>query len=162
MADPANEAACEEAGYRQFDFWLGEWDVHSPAGELVGRNTISRVVSGCGLREEWRGVRGLRGTSLSTWSPLRRSWHQTWIDSSGTLLLLDGGLRERGVMVLEGEAPLPGEQTTVRHRISWSVVDGDPDHVRQHWETSADGRAWETAFDGHYRRSAPLTDAGAS
>ena len=161
MADEASENPCRDPGSRQFDFWLGEWDVHGPAGELVGRNTISAVVNGCGLREEWRGVRGLVGTSLSTWSAQRRSWHQTWIDSSGTLLLLDGGLRD-DAMVLEGVAPLPDGQATLRHRISWSLVDADPDHVRQHWETSEDGGAWETAFDGHYRRSAPLTDAGAS
>ncbi len=158
MADTANAAPCEEPGYRQFDFWLGEWEVRGPGGEVVGRNTISRAVSGCGLREEWRGVRGLLGTSLSTWSPTRGSWHQTWIDSAGTLLLLDGGLQGGSVMVLEGEAPLPGEASTLRHRISWSVVDGDPDHVRQHWETSH-GRP--SVGDRVRRPLPPIAPAGA-
>jgi hypothetical protein len=160
MADDAAERPCRDSGYRQFDFWLGEWEVRSPAGELAGHNTISATMGGCGLREEWRGARGLLGTSLSTWSPPSRSWHQTWIDSSGTLLLLDGGLQD-GAMVLEGEAPLRGAEQTLRHRISWSVVDADPDHVRQHWQTSEDGGEWQTAFDGHYRRSTVRADPAA-
>ncbi len=137
---------------RQFDFWLGEWDVRTPDGALAGHNRIRRTVGGAGLREEWRGKGGLRGTSLNAWSAERGVWHQTWIDSSGTVLLLEGGLRD-GVMVLEGstaDEDRPGE--TLRHRISWSVEDGDPGRVRQHWQTSADGKAWETAFDGRYRR----------
>lgn len=154
MADEeARRAPCSEPEHRQFDFWLGDWEVRTPSGDLAGHNTISRVAEGCGLREEWRGVRGLVGTSLNTYSAARQAWHQTWIDSSGTLLLLDGGLRD-GAMVLQGEAPLPGAaEGILRHRISWSVVDGDVDHVRQHWETSEDGSTWETAFDGHYRRA---------
>jgi len=153
MANPERrQEPCAADEHRQFDFWLGAWEVRTPSGELAGHNSISRIAGSCGLREEWRGVRGLLGTSLNTYSEARGAWHQTWIDSSGTLLLLDGGLRD-GTMVLEGEAPLPGAGTgTLRHRISWTVVDGDPDHVRQHWETSGDGTGWETAFDGRYRR----------
>lgn len=143
---------CGDPAYRAFDFWIGEWEVRTASGELAGHNTIAAIANGCALREEWRGVRGMLGTSLNTYSPVRQAWHQTWVDSSGTLLLLDGGLRD-GAMVLEGEAPLPGVGGGVlRHRISWSLVDGDPDHVRQHWETAEGEGRWETAFDGHYHR----------
>jgi hypothetical protein len=68
------------------------------------------------------------------------------------LLLLDGEFGD-GVMVLEGttaDSERPGE--TLRHRISWSVLDNDADRLRQHWETSSDGKLWETAFDGRYQR----------
>jgi hypothetical protein len=154
-------SACSSPEHRQFDFWLGEWEVRTPRGDVAGRNTIQRVVGGCGLREDWRGARGMIGTSLNTYSEARGEWHQTWIDSSGTLLLLDGGIQD-GAMVLEGEAPLGGGHgASLRHRITWSVVDGDPDHVRQHWETSDDGSSWETAFDGHYHRLPESADAPA-
>lgn len=145
-------APCGAPECGQFDFWLGRWKVHGPDGRLVGHNRITRTVGGCGLREEWRGLRGLRGTSLNAWSPERGAWHQTWIDSAGTVLLLDGGIRD-GAMVLEGSVPAaaPNEPAT-RHRISWSLIDGDPDRVRQLWETSSDGVSWEIAFDGRYRR----------
>jgi hypothetical protein len=38
------------------------------------------------------------------------------------------------------------------HRITWSRIDGDPDRLRQHWETSIDGEVWQTLFDGRYAR----------
>ena len=144
-------AACSEPERRQFDFWLGEWEVRDAKGNLAGRNTISELFDGCALREEWRGASGHRGTSLNAWSPLRGGWHQTWVDASGLLLELEGGLRG-GAMVLEGLAALPGEEVARRHRISWSVLADDPRVLRQHWEASTADRGWETIFDGRYRR----------
>jgi hypothetical protein len=153
MTDELNRPpACAEPERRQFDFWIGVWDVHDPSGKVVGRNAITPLFEGCALREEWVGASGHRGTSLNAWSPHRRAWRQTWVDVSGLLLELEGAFRD-GAMVLEGEAPLPGEpDRPLRHRITWSVVDGDPDRLRQHWETSASGADWETVFDGRYRR----------
>jgi len=43
---------CTAAEYRQFDFWLGEWDVVSTAGGS-GVNRITRICEGCALREEY-------------------------------------------------------------------------------------------------------------
>jgi hypothetical protein len=144
-------AACSEPERRQFDFWLGEWEVRDAEGNLAGRNTISVLFDGCGLREEWRGASGHRGTSLNAWSPQRRVWHQTWVDASGLLLELEGGLRG-GAMVLEGRAALPGEEVARQHRISWSVLADDRRMLRQHWEASTADGGWETIFDGRYRR----------
>ena len=151
MTDSTKSAPCAAPERHQFDFWLGDWEVRDPGGEVVGHSRITRAVDGCAVREEWRGVRGLVGTSLNAWSPERGGWHQTWIDSSGMLLELDGGLRD-GAMVLEGATGDPASSDARRHRITWSQVDGHPGRVRQLWETSVDGGAWETAFDGRYRR----------
>lgn len=139
--------------HRDFDFWIGRWEVTDPDGTVVGTNRIEPVFGEVGLSEHWEGAGGQRGTSLNLYSEGRGHWHQTWIDSSGTLLQLDGGLRD-GVMVLEGTTPARDDpEATVHHRISWSVIDGDADLVRQHWETSKDGGStWETLFDGRYRR----------
>ena len=133
------------AAEHDFDFWLGEWDVHDADGKVVGRNTISRAVGDTGLREEWRGQSGLMGTSLNGWDAERRVWHQTWIDSSGAVLLLEGGL-------VDGQMVLTGKTAAGHQRITWSVLGGDPDRLRQHWETSSDGEHWETLFDGRYSR----------
>lgn len=146
MSDTRRDAHCSTPEHRQFDFWLGEWEVRDPQGEVVGRNHITPLFDGCGLREEWTGAKGLRGTSLNVFADDRGSWHQTWVDSHGTLLQLDGGLRD-GAMVLTGPAGDSG-----RHRITWSVIDGNPDLVRQLWETSDDGETWTVAFDGRYHR----------
>lgn len=138
---------------RDFDFWIGEWEVSEPDGTVAGRNRIEPLFDGMVLAEHWEGDSGLRGASYNVYAEGRGHWHQTWVDSSGSLLLLDGGLRD-GAMVMEGTTPSrddPG--ATVLHRITWSVLDGDPDRLRQHWEASRDdGSTWETVFDGRYRR----------
>jgi Protein of unknown function (DUF1579) len=143
---------CAASEHRQFDFWLGDWNVHRPDGTLAGRNRIVSLFDGCVLHESWEGSSGHRGTSLNIYDAARGVWHQTWVDSSGMLLVLEGGL-QADAMVLEGRSGSPTEPTvTVRHRISWTLIDGDPDRLRQHWEFSADGGSWETLFDGRYAR----------
>ncbi len=91
----------------------------------------------------------MEGRSLNAYDASNGRWHQTWVDSTGGLLLLDGGLVD-GSMVLEGTAPGEAGATPERQRITWSP---EPDGVRQHWESSPDdGVTWTTAFDGRYRR----------
>ena len=141
--------------HREFDFWLGEWEGRNPAGEVVGHNSITSILGGCVLLEEWTAAGGAyRGKSFNIWDGSRERWHQTWVDVGGTLLELDGALRD-GTMVLEGET-VDREGRTIRNRISWTPS-GDGT-VRQHWETSKDGGStWETAFDGIYARVASET-----
>ena len=85
-------APCAAPEYRQFDFWLGDWNVYNPAGALVGTNRVTREFDGCVLQEHWvaAGTSPQRGSSFNTWSPGARKWHQTWVDSTGGFLLLDG------------------------------------------------------------------------
>ena len=80
----------------------------------------------------------------------RGVWHQTWVDSSGGLLMLDGGLVD-GAMVLRGSDRDVDTGALLAQQITWSQ---ETDGVRQHWQTSADeGATWTTVFDGHYRPS---------
>jgi hypothetical protein len=145
---PATAAPCEAPEHRQFDFWLGEWEVRKPDGSLAGTNRIEREYGGCVIHERYETGRGYSGESLNAWDAARGVWHQTWVDSGGTLLLLEGGLRD-GSMVLEGEGIGAGGEP-VRHRITWTP---NPDGtVRQHWESSGAGGGWVTVFDGLYRR----------
>jgi hypothetical protein len=133
---------------REFDFWLGDWEVSGPDGRAVGRNSITAVCAGRVLAEAWTGSGGVEGTSLSSWDEARKRWHQTWMDSTGSTLFLDGGL-VGDAMVLEGEAPDDEDPArTQRHRITWTPLDGE---VRQLWEVSDDGATWSVAFDGRYR-----------
>jgi hypothetical protein len=139
---------CDSAMHRQFDFWLGEWEVRTPNGKLAGVNRIEREYDGCVLHERYASERGYKGESLNAFDPGRNVWHQTWVDNQGTLLLLAGGLRGAS-MVLEGETRDASGRPT-RHRITWTPnADGS---VRQHWESTDDRGRWTTAFDGLYTR----------
>lgn len=150
-AQGAPPSTCNRPEHRQFDFWLGEWEVTGAKGNKAGTNRIQAINGGCALREEWTGATGFTGTSLNAFDATSGRWHQTWVGSDGMLLMLDGGLRD-GAMELTGTTRgLDG--TVTRHRIRWMPLGGAPATVRQLWETSADeGKTWTVAFDGRYRR----------
>jgi len=142
--------SCSASANRQFDFWLGEWDVRDPSGKLLGQNRITRLHKGCVLFENYRAGE-FSGSSLNVYDADRARWHQTWVDSSGGLLVIEGGLVD-GRMVLAGETVDPEKPGgKVENRITWQpLADG---RVRQLWETSTDkGRTWTTAFDGYYAK----------
>jgi hypothetical protein len=144
------EPACTATEYRQFDFWLGRWRVTDTTGKQVGRNHIERSLGGCVLHESWTATDGSKGESFNIYDRSSGRWHQTWVDEHGLLLQLDGGLQGPS-MVLEGERLSP-DHTRMLHRITWTPLDAQ--HVRQHWERSADGgKTWETLFDGRYART---------
>jgi hypothetical protein len=142
-------APCAAAEHRQFDFWIGEWRVRGADGREAGTNRIESILGGCALYESWAGTGPSRGHSFTVYDPGARKWHQTWVDNSGTLLLLAGGL-VNGEMILEGDRTL-ANGTVLLERITWSP---NPDGtVRQHWQRSTDtGMRWQTVFDGLYRR----------
>ena len=143
---------------RGFDFWVGEWDVHlNDTHELVGRNTIVRRHGGHVVAESYTTVSGgFSGSSLNGFDHEKGRWHQCWMDSSGLVLDLYGGLVD-GEMVMSGEA-----QSGQIEKISWTP---SPDgSVRQHWQQSTDqGATWVTVFDGIYRaRSGADADRSSS
>ena len=128
---------------RGFDFWVGRWDVHlRDTDELIGHNEIRRLHDGHVLAESYSTVSDrFSGSSLNGFDHERGRWHQCWMDSTGLVLDLYGGVID-GDMVMTGEA-LSGQT----ERISWTpFADGN---VRQHWEQSLDdGATWQTVFDG--------------
>jgi hypothetical protein len=142
-------SSCNSEKHHQFDFWIGDWTVSSN-GEPAGTNSIYLIHNGCALQENWQGsgAGGVSGTSFNIYDPAHDRWHQTWVDSTGTLLELDGKLID-GKMVLSGERPTRDGNAVVLHRIIWTP--NEDGSVRQHWEASKDGgRDWSTLFDGLY------------
>ncbi len=142
-------APCSTSAYHQFNFWTGSWNVTDPDGKQAGTNHIDVILGGCALQEHWQGAGGGSGTSLNIYDKRRGVWHQTWVDSGGGLLVIEGGWKD-GAMVMSGTSTSrAGEQ--VLNRITWTPKDAD--HVRQLWEVSLDGgRHWKTVFDGLYTR----------
>ena len=142
---PANAAPCSSAEHRQFDFWLGEWDVVQ-SGKTAGRNNIRSILNGCAISEDWAGTGGFRGSSLNFYNAETKRWQQTWIDSQGQSLALQGSFQAEG-MVLESVAA----KDAPRHKITWTPL---PDKtVRQFWQVQeAPGSEWKTLFDGRYSR----------
>ena len=142
------QAPCSAPEYRQFDFWLGTWEVRTPNGQLAGVNRITPVFGGCAIREEYSTPSGFTGGSLSTYDRASGQWQQVWMDSGGLALTLMGKFDD-GAMTLSGVAT--GTNGEAREqRVSWSSQPGGT--VRQHWTAQDDSGAWQTVFDGSYTR----------
>jgi hypothetical protein len=148
-ATPALAAGpCETAQHKQFNFWLGEWSVHTPAGRLAGTNSIKAEYGGCVIHERYTTPGPYSGESLNVYDATRKVWHQTWVDSTGTLLMLEGGLRGKS-MVLEGQTTGTAGKP-IKHRITWTPnADGT---LRQLWQSTDEHDQWVTTFDGKYSK----------
>jgi hypothetical protein len=135
----APPAPCSAPENRQFDFWLGDWRVFKPDGSLAGMNRITREYGGCVVHEHYVTGKGYSGESLNIYDASRKLWHQSWVDSDGLLLTLEGRWDGKS-MVLEG----------MKQRITWTPnADGS---VRQLWESAGSTGGWTVVFDGKYTR----------
>ena len=108
--------ACQSAEYRQFDFWLGEWEVFLPSGKKAGDSRIESISAGCALLENWSGSGGFSGKSLNSYDRGDKRWHQSWVDSSGSRLELAGSYADKRMVLSSASGAAcsgsPGRSTT--------------------------------------------------
>src|SRR5262245_29750029 len=72
-AQAPKPAACAAAEYRQFDFWVGDWDAFESGGSTpVARVRVDRVLEGCALLEQYEDTNGLKGQSFSMYDASRK------------------------------------------------------------------------------------------
>lgn len=157
-APSAQPPRCVAAEHRQFDFWVGNWDVYQTGTDRrVGRNLIESLYNGCAIRENWAPLGGGSGGSLNSWLPGERKWRQTWVDSSNSYAVFEGGM-DGEAMVLTGTWPgAAGPGTTPLIRMRYTREAGGA--VRQLGEQSTDqGTTWAPSFDLTYRPSRTASD----
>jgi hypothetical protein len=143
----AHAGACDSADHRAFDFWIGDWNV-TGANNNHTHNVVTREYDGCVIHEHYTGTKGYTGESLNTFDAARKVWHQTWVDSQGTLLTLEGNLHGNA-MLLEGTL-IGKDGVAAKQRVTWTPnADGS---VRQFWESANPDGSWKAAFDGIYRK----------
>lgn len=150
ISSSGQSSPCAAEPYRQFDFWVGDWE--TTAGEkIAGTNNIVLLQDSCVIQENWTSAAGTyTGTSYNFYDPQDEHWHQTWIDNQGQSLRLKGGLEGKSMVLRSGEMK-NAQKEPVYHRITWTP--NDDGSVRQHWESSADGKnEWTTLFDGLYKK----------
>lgn len=146
-ARPASPTPClTTPQYRQFDFWVGDWQVFTPQGQLAGTNRIEQVTDGCIILENWTAAGGSSGKSFNYYDRNDGKWHQLWIGSGGGVIhfvgeFKDGAMRYTSTTVTANGAKVLGRMTFFPQG----------DKVRQLWEQSNDdGKTWTVAFDGMY------------
>lgn len=151
-AEPQKVTRCVAPEYRQFDFWVGDWnayDIDNPA-TMVAHTGVDLILDGCVLREDYQDVNGHKGQSFSIYDVSRKVWHQSWVTNRGELLTIEGTF-QKGEMVLSG-ADQAADGTERHVRGVWKEV---KDGVRETAVMSTDGgKTWKPWFDLMFRAAA--------
>jgi len=143
-----NAAPCEyDPVFRQFDFWVGDWEVKGGDGTFYGKNRISNEEQGCVLVEHWSSATGNTGMSVNYYDAHTREWVQIW-NGLGIQIQIRGGL-EDGSMVLTGDIHYLANGDHRDFRGTWTPLEDGV--VRQFFEESTDhGLTWSAWFEGFY------------
>lgn len=146
----AQSSPCSASEHRQFDFWLGDWDVFDRgASTPSARARVTSEFDGCVVREVYDQVDGLHGESLSSYDAKAGQWQQTWVTNRGQLLVIHGK-RDGTALAFDGWTREGVKETLVRAR--WVP---DAEGVRETAERSTDGgRTWTPWFDVVFRKRA--------
>ncbi len=141
--------------FQEFDFWVGDWDVHTADGTFAGSNSIVSSQRGCILIENWTNASGGTGMSMNYLDKTTDEWVQVWMAQDGSQILIRGGLSGDG-MLLEGTIHYVASGKTNLFKGLWTPL---PDgRVRQYFEHSTDGgESWSSWFEGFYTRKSNET-----
>lgn len=139
------------AEFKQFDFWIGEWDVFTTAGQKAGENIVFSASNGCLVVENWTGSRGDSGKSMNFYDPARKQWRQIWVGSGGAITEFVGEFKD-GAMRFVGETKAGAENEPQRRLTFFHISENE---VRQFAEKSNDGgKTFTTEYDFTYKRRA--------
>jgi len=135
---------------RDLDFWVGEWEVFTPAKQRAGQSSVERILSGCVVLENWTGGFGSSGKSFNWFNTTTKEWQQTWVaDQAYSLEYRGGKLEGNTLSFLANTTSATGAPALSR----LSLTKLDQDRVRQLFETSTDeGKNWAVTTDLIYVR----------
>ncbi|HEX4684445.1 MAG TPA: hypothetical protein VH277_17130 [Gemmatimonadaceae bacterium] len=152
--DAVTQPCKHDSHFREFDFWVGDWDVR-PTGQAAtgpaARNTVTLDDGDCVVTEHWSAPAGSVGQSFNIYDRSYGEWRQTWVDNLGGQHDYRGHLVGKN-MVFEGTTPAAnGKPGRVPTRLKFFRL--GPDSVRQFSEVSGDGgHTWQVNYDLMYVR----------
>lgn len=137
---------------RQFDFWLGEWNVESTQGGIpAGQSKIELILADCVVLEQWQSNGNpYSGKSYNIYNSALKRWEQFWVDNVGGNIFFYGGLKDGVMDYYTEELPQPDGTRLKRHLQFFKL---GPDKVRQFSQGSTDnGKTWHVEYDFTYLR----------
>ncbi|HVG33242.1 MAG TPA: hypothetical protein VM911_09180 [Pyrinomonadaceae bacterium] len=144
---PANNPCVAKSEHRQFDFWVGEWDV-TDRDKKIATSSIQSIVGSCIVFENYFDATGYTGKSFNFFDATLGKWRQTWVDSIGHVSEFVGEYRD-GAMRFEGETHREDGRRVLRRMTIFNLGAG---RVRQYSEWSLDGKDWKAGYDYTYLR----------
>lgn len=147
-----NATPCEDPEFKQFDFWLGDWDVASADGVHRGSSHISKEMGGCVVWENWSSASSpYFGKSYNAWNVNLKRWEQYWVDNSAGTMFFHGELKDGVMDYWTDDVPQASGQKLRRHLQFFNL---GPDKVRQFSQGSTDGgKTWHVEYDFIYTRA---------
>lgn len=150
---PTPPPPCSQDEFKQFDFWLGDWEVTTPKGVVAGVNKITREEAGCLILETWKSVNGGTGQSYNYYNPATEKWRQVWV-SAGLIIDYEGGLTDSGSMKLAGKVTYTTSKLEAEFTGEWTP--NEDGTVTQHFEQfDEETGEWTPWFTGTYTRIEP-------
>ncbi|HNF49386.1 MAG TPA: VOC family protein [Chitinophagales bacterium] len=155
----AQTTGCQGTEFRQFDFWLGNWDVYNSAGKKVGENKVVLMQDSCVIQENWTSG-NQTGTSYSYYNTSNKTWSQVYIDNTGNILELKGKYKN-GKMILRSKPAInPKSKKSTQNVITW--FQDDSGFVHQKWDiVNSKDSIIAVAFDGIYKKKKNNSESSA-
>jgi tetratricopeptide (TPR) repeat protein len=149
----ANYTCSTDLKSREFDFWMGEWDVYPTGGyRKSGHSLIQRTDGECTIVENWTSLNSpfsYTGKSLNFFNQATGTWQQYWHDSAKGYLFSDEGQYKDGAMRFKQK----GKDKKGEFIANFIFYNMGPDRIRQYQEKSYDsGKTWQTSLDLTYIR----------
>jgi tetratricopeptide (TPR) repeat protein len=148
-----NQKPCADAEVnRQFDFWVGEWNVETTQGGVPsGQSKIELILGDCVVQENWQSNGNpYSGKSYNIYNGSLKRWEQYWVDNVGGNIFFYGGLKDGVMDYWTDELPQPDGTKLKRHLQFFKL---GPDKVRQYSQGSTDnGKTWRDEYDFTYNR----------
>jgi hypothetical protein len=148
---PPPNFACPGPEYRQFRFWIGEWDVvQTKGGGPAGESKIELLDQGCVIFENWKSKAGGSGHSLNVYDQADGKWHQTWIDATGDQVHYIGTWTGTKMEFRADDISTPQKQRAIMTMTFEPFPDGT---IRQSGTLSTDGgKTFNPSFDLTYKK----------
>ena len=153
---PPRSPCLTDKVYRQFDFWIGNWEAFNLKGKKAGDSKISLILDSCIILEEWtsvpaRGGFAYTGKSFNTYNASTRQWQQNWVDNAGGSTNYSFGKYDSMKIIFQTDPVQFSKDSIVISKLTFFNL--GPDKVRQLGENSLDnGQTWLTQYDLEYRR----------
>ena len=144
-----NQKPCSAPEARQFDFWIGDWDLYS-ADTITGHNSVYKVMDACTVQENFSNPAGYIGKSWSVYSPLSKQWQQTWVDNQGGYIPLTGKFEDGKMTLVTPTRNLPNGKTITSRMVYYNI---SKESFDWDWQASQDGgTTWKSSWLIHYVR----------
>jgi tetratricopeptide (TPR) repeat protein len=148
-----NQRPCAYAAEnRQFDFWLGAWDVSTTQGAIpAGTSKIELILEDCVVLENWKSLNNpYAGKSYNIYDQALKRWEQYWVDNAGGNIFFHGELKDGVMEYWTDEIPQASGPSLKRHLQFFQL---GLDKVRQFSQGSTDGgKTWNVEYDFTYVR----------